>query len=133
MNSISSAITFLLLIIIGISACSSPKKDPRIAQMMEVQQSHFCLSVDSASMAWTRLLYYLDLRKHSIGGGEWQENDSTIYIPYGNSQKKGNSLKIIRRFEGERVCININWWYNQMREELGEKEIGLYMLHGIEL
>lgn len=96
------------------------------------QQNPFSVPKDSAEIVWARASKFMEMRKLMIVGGELQQKDSVIYMPYYNDFHKGHSLRIDRRPIGDSVVFTIKLWYSGKIMDIGSKEIALYMKTGID-
>lgn len=109
---------------------SNPSK--AFTEKINIQQNPFIVPQDSAAIIWQRAFVFLTKRKNLIGGGDIQQNDSTILIPYSNSYYKGSFVKIEKSRRGDSVLFKINWWYSEKLSVSGSNEIALYMREGVD-
>ena len=124
----------LLVLIISVLYKSffSFKKPNTMKEKYNNQQNPFIVSKDSTKIVWNRALAFLKKREHTLIGGNVQINDSVIYMPYYNDYHKGASLKIERKTILDSVIFTIHVWNSTKPNEMGAKEIALYMNKGID-
>ncbi|HQZ26067.1 MAG TPA: hypothetical protein PLD18_12275 [Flavobacterium sp.] len=128
-------IAFILLLIVFapiypvlLRSCFYPLKvDPELIKKYNSQKNPFSVQNDSAEIVWKRASQFLELRKSEMTGGNLQQNDSVIFMPYYTDYHKGRSLKIERKQVGDSTIFTVNFWYSEKPVENRAKEIALYM------
>ena len=120
-------IAILLVIPIVLKICDPPKEDTELIQKYNSQKNPFSVQNDSAEIVWKRASQFLELRKSEMTGGNLQQNDSVIFMPYYTDYHKGRSLKIERKQVGDSTIFTVNFWYSEKPVENRAKEIALYM------
>ena len=120
-------IAFLLVFPIVLKICDPPKEDKALIQKYNTQKNPFSVQNDSAEIVWKRASKFLELRKSEMTGGNLQQNDSVIFMPYYTDYHKGRSLKIERKQVGDSTVFTVNFWYSEKPVENRAKEIALYM------
>lgn len=120
-------IAILLVIPIVLKICDPPKEDTELIQKYNSQKNPFSVQNDSAEIVWKRASQFLELRKSEMTGGNLQQNDSEIFMPYYTDYHKGRSLKIERKQVGDSTIFTVNFWYSEKPVENRAKEIALYM------
>ena len=120
-------IAFLLVFPIVLKICDPPKEDKALIQKYNTQKNPFSVQNDSAEIVWKRASQFLELRKSEMTGGNLQQNDSVIFMPYYTDYHKGRSLKIERKQVGDSTVFTVNFWYSEKPVENRAKEIALFM------
>jgi hypothetical protein len=98
-----------------------------------LQTNPFVVSKEKAKIVWQRAPIYLHKMKHLISGGNMQQNDSVIFIPYqpGLSYKRGDSVCIRRKEQNDSVAFYAAWYSYGSADSLAAKEIAYYLFTGI--
>jgi hypothetical protein len=125
--SILLLIAILILFPIVLKIADPPKEDIALIQKYNKQKNPFSVQNDSAEIVWKRASQFLELRKSLMTGGNLQQNDSVIFMPYYSDYHKGRSLKIERKQVGDSTIFTVNFWYSEKPVENRAKEIALYM------
>lgn len=105
----------------------SEKPNLGLIKKYESQKNPFTVCNDSATVVWSRASEFIKSRKRLLSGGDLQQNNSVIFIPYYNDYHKGTSLKIERKIVGDSTVFTINVWNSGKPIPLGAKEIALFM------
>ncbi len=121
------------LIFCGLFSYFYDSSTPKAFQdLVDKQDNPFTVHKDSSAIIWQRAKDFLKMRENLITGGNLQINDSIIYMPYYNSNHKGNSMRFEKHAQGDSVQFFVIWWYSGDSSGTATKEIALYMQHGIE-
>ena len=127
-------IAFILLLIVFapiypvlLRSCYPLKVDTELIKKYNTQKNPFSVQNDSAEIVWKRASQFLKLRKSEMTGGNLQQNDSVIFMPYYTDYHKGRSLKIERKQVGDSTIFMVNFWYAEKPVENRAKEIALFM------
>ena len=119
---------FVLLIVTGLLLQTfSTKPSAVYTKALELQQNPFAAAKDSEALIWKRAIQYIDEHRALISGGDLQQTDSTIYIPYYNDHKKGNSLLIEKHTSADSVIFKVQWFYSQKLQLNGSRKLALFM------
>lgn len=125
--SILLLIAIVLVFPIVLKTCDPPKEDAELIKKYNTQKNPFSVQNDSAEIVWKRASQFLELRKSEMTGGNLQQNDSVIFMPYYTDYHKGRSLKIERKQVGDSTIFTVNFWYSEKPVENRAKEIALFM------
>lgn len=97
------------------------------ANGLQAQRNPFITTKDSSDIIWARGAEFFTKMKGIYTGGDLQQGDSLYYLPYYNSHRKGDCVRIERRTVGHTVSFYVQCWYSQNPSERGAKEIALFM------
>jgi hypothetical protein len=120
----------ILLLIVAIFFCwlLTPNKVwPTYTNGLQAQRNPFTTTKDSSNIIWARGAEFFTKMKGIYTGGDLQQGDSVYYLPYYNSHRKGDCVRVERHTVDDSVSFYVQCWYSQNQSERGAKEIALFM------
>jgi hypothetical protein len=120
-------IAVVLVVPVVIKTLFWSEPDLGLIKKYNAQKNPFSVCNDSANVVWSRASEFLESRKRLLSGGDLEQNDSVIYMPYYNDFHKGVSLKIERKKVADSTVFTITVWNSGKPVPLGAKEIALFM------